>query len=56
MKRNIQVLVALAFFFVFSNSFAQHNIQLDDGLGHYSIIVGSSSGGTYTLPAGAALY
>ncbi len=46
--------IALAIvFFCFSNSFAQHSLQVDDGLGHLSTIVASSPGGTYTFPAGS---
>jgi hypothetical protein len=33
-------------------SFAQHFLQLDDGLGHYSIITSSNPGGSYILPPG----
>src|SRR5579862_9764835 len=46
--------VVIIILFVFSNVFAQHSLQIDDGATppHYSIIVGPSTGGTYTLPAG----
>jgi len=44
----------LIILFVFSDSFAQvgHSLQIDDGSAHYTIIKGSGSGGTYTLPTG----
>jgi hypothetical protein len=35
-----------------SIAFGQHALQLDDGAGNYSTIIGSNLGGTYTLPAG----
>ena len=46
--------LALIILFVFSDSFAQagHTLQIDDGSGDYTIIKGSGSGGTYTLPVG----
>ncbi len=31
-------------------SFGQHHWQVDDGAGHYSLLVGANPGGTYTLP------
>ncbi len=37
-------------------SYGQHNIQLDNGLGQYSIIVGASTGGTFTLPNGGGTF
>jgi len=37
---------------VAGQSFAQHTLQVDDGLGHYSILTGSNPGGTYILPPG----
>jgi hypothetical protein len=48
-------LLAFFFLFVFADSFAQplHSIELDDGAGHYSVIKGSATGGTYTLPSGS---
>src|SRR6516162_2897629 len=47
------IAVAIAIF-LFSNSFAQtgHNLQVDDGHGHYSIIVPGNPPGTYLLPPG----
>lgn len=46
----IMIAFAIAFFFV-SDSFAQerHNLQLDDGKGHYAII-DNLGGGIFTLP------
>ncbi len=45
-------LFVIAIFLFSQKSFAQHFLQLDDGLGHYSLISGSNTGGTYTLPPG----
>jgi len=47
-------ILTLIILFVFSDSFAQlgHTLHIDDGSAHYTIIKGSGSGGTYTLPAG----
>src|SRR5258708_13772150 len=45
-------LFLFAFLLISANAFAQHSIQLDDGIGDYSTILGSSSGGTYMLPNG----
>src|SRR6185436_6757060 len=49
MKTTLQ-LTAYFVLLSFGNVFAQHSLQLDDGLGAYSIIKGSASGGIYTLP------
>ena len=47
--------IALAILFAFSNSFAQHVLQVDDGLSHSSVIKGSTTGGTYTLQDGGGM-
>ena len=44
--------VAAAFLCFGVSAFAQHTNQFDDGLGDYSTLKGSSTGGIYTLPAG----
>lgn len=49
--------LSIAFFFFclsISNSYAQpsHALQVDDGAGHYSILKGPSTGGTFFLPSG----
>lgn len=45
-------ILAITFLFVFTSALlAQHSLQLDYG-GAYSTIMGSSPGGTYTLPPG----
>lgn len=46
---NLLVVIVLL---VTQKSFAQHFLQIDDGLGHYSLITGSNTGGTYILPPG----
>jgi hypothetical protein len=48
-----RILFFVLFLFTLSHkSFAQHLLQVDDGLQHYSIIKGSNPGGTFTLPPG----
>ena len=48
------VLIALIMLSAFSRATAQqqHTLQVDDGAAHYSIIKGSATGGTFTLPSG----
>lgn len=52
MKTNFTVFLAFAILFVFSNGFAQHSLQVDDGNQHYSTFIGPNPGGTYVLPPG----
>jgi hypothetical protein len=53
MKRfSTTIAFVIAIFLLFSDSYAQtggHRLQVDDGSGHFSLIVGGS-GGTFTLP------
>ncbi|MBS1902110.1 MAG: hypothetical protein JSS75_00200 [Bacteroidetes bacterium] len=54
MKQSIAFLLCALFA---TTALAQqpHNLQLDDGLGHFSLIQGSFTGGTYTLPPGGGM-
>lgn len=54
MKYLATVLITLIMLSGFSQATAQqqHTLQVDDGAGHYSLIKGSATGGTYTLPTG----
>ncbi len=52
MRLRTNLLAFCAIFFFASSSFAQHSLQVDDGAGHYSTIVGSNPGATFTLPPG----
>ena len=53
MKYLATVLITLIMLSAFSRATAQqHTLQVDDGAGHYSLIKGSPTGGTYTLPTG----
>jgi hypothetical protein len=53
MNINLKLIAILALFCIYSQSFAQtgHALQTDDGSNHYSVIKGSATGGTYTLPS-----
>lgn len=51
MKRNLISFLAIALLFVSTNIFAQHSLQFDNGVS-YSLIVGSTPGGIYTMPPG----
>src|SRR5579862_1101746 len=55
MKRISIALVTLVSLFFAQNVFAQHSLQLDDGLQHFSTIVANSTGGTYLLPPGGGM-
>jgi hypothetical protein len=51
MKNNLFKLLAALIIAASSTAYAQHKLQVDDGLGHYSLIVGSNTGGgILTLP------
>src|SRR5438309_410484 len=53
MKRySIFIILSIVLSFLFSDTYAQtsHTLQVDDGLGHYSIITGGTGGGIFTLP------
>ena len=54
MKRNPICIIAVAILAFATNSFAQpgHALEVDNGLGAYSLIKGSASGGIYTLANG----
>ena len=55
MKRINFVLIILFTLFATANSFAQgHTLQVDNGAGAYSTIVGGTPGATFTLPPGPA--
>ncbi|HET9137534.1 MAG TPA: hypothetical protein VFO76_12940, partial [Candidatus Kapabacteria bacterium] len=52
-KNLIAIVIAL---FVFSGTTnAQHALQLDDGAGHLTTLLGSNPGGTFTLPSGSGV-
>jgi hypothetical protein len=42
--------IALIVFFFTSTGFAQHTLEVDDGLGHISTIAGGNPGGKFLLP------
>ena len=50
MIRNLKSIIAFLLLVVATNSFAQHSLQLNQGV-NISTIVGSAGGGIYTLPA-----
>ncbi len=52
MKINTLAAIFCIVFLSFSNSFAQHSLQVDDGNGNYTTILGGNPGGTITLPSG----
>jgi hypothetical protein len=51
----IRHLFAALILFIAQKSFSQHALQVDDGLGHYSIITGANPGGNYSLPPGGGM-
>jgi hypothetical protein len=52
MKISRILFYAFFLFLLSHNGFAQHSLQLDDGLHHYSTITASNPGGIYLLPPG----
>src|SRR5689334_3145722 len=52
MKYIYVILLTACFLGLSSPIFAQHNLQLDDGHGHFTTISGGDPGGSFTLPSG----
>jgi len=52
MKINTLAAIVCIVLLSISDGFAQHSLQVDDGNGHYTTLLGGNPGGTLTLPSG----